>query len=299
MGIGIATMHYLGMSALHASAHMNHAPALVAASVAIAIAASGLALWLAGDAAAGRRSCSRPSRSASRSRACTTPPWPGVTFFPHADPPRPRPRSPPTCSRSWSPSWRSWCRRSSCCSWCRIARVAADDRPTKPHHRCRLGCRRPNGTSVPAPASLGRGERIRQRRRIGRGGYAPLGGAGVPPRRLARQLPVERDGGTHFVAVEQWSRSTPTRTTPISSTARQSCSARSHRRRRSAARHQPLHPRPPQPHRQHRPRGRVQARRRQRPDRAAGADRYTVPVSRSRVGWLKTRLAPKVDQAVS
>lgn len=48
MGLGIASMHYLGMSALHASAHMHHAPLLVAASVVFAIAASGLALFLAG-----------------------------------------------------------------------------------------------------------------------------------------------------------------------------------------------------------------------------------------------------------
>src|SRR5215468_5887700 len=48
MGLGIVSMHYLGMSALHASAHMHHAPLFVAASVAIAIAASGLALFLAG-----------------------------------------------------------------------------------------------------------------------------------------------------------------------------------------------------------------------------------------------------------
>ena len=34
-----------------------------------------------------------------------------------------------------------------------------------------------------------------------RGTYAPLGGASTPPR-FARHLPVERDGGTHFVAVE-------------------------------------------------------------------------------------------------
>src|ERR1700760_2166262 len=47
MGAGIFTMHYIGMMALHASAHMLHAPSYVAASMAIAIAASGLALWLA------------------------------------------------------------------------------------------------------------------------------------------------------------------------------------------------------------------------------------------------------------
>jgi DNA-binding LytR/AlgR family response regulator len=37
---------------------------------------------------------------------------------------------------------------------------------------------------------------------LGRGGYGPLGGAGSP-RRFARHLPIERDGHTHFLAVEQ------------------------------------------------------------------------------------------------
>ena len=37
---------------------------------------------------------------------------------------------------------------------------------------------------------------------FGRGTFAPLGGAGAPPRRFARHLPIERDGGTHFVAVD-------------------------------------------------------------------------------------------------
>jgi diguanylate cyclase len=46
-GGGIATMHYIGMTALHASAHLEHRMSLVASSVAIAIGASGLALWLA------------------------------------------------------------------------------------------------------------------------------------------------------------------------------------------------------------------------------------------------------------
>ena len=38
---------------------------------------------------------------------------------------------------------------------------------------------------------------------FGRGTFSPLGGAGAPPRKFARQLPIERDGGTHFVAVDQ------------------------------------------------------------------------------------------------
>jgi DNA-binding LytR/AlgR family response regulator len=37
---------------------------------------------------------------------------------------------------------------------------------------------------------------------FGRGTAAPLGGAGGPPRRFARHLPVERDGATQFVAVD-------------------------------------------------------------------------------------------------
>ena len=48
MGLGIVFMHYIGMWALHASAHMTHAIAFVVASVAIAIATSGLALVLTG-----------------------------------------------------------------------------------------------------------------------------------------------------------------------------------------------------------------------------------------------------------
>src|SRR3984957_20673031 len=47
MGGGIFAMHYIGMNALDASALMIHDPPYVAGSMAIAIAASGLALWLA------------------------------------------------------------------------------------------------------------------------------------------------------------------------------------------------------------------------------------------------------------
>jgi len=47
MGAGIAIMHYVGMSALRANCIVSYSPALVAASFAVAVAASGLALWLA------------------------------------------------------------------------------------------------------------------------------------------------------------------------------------------------------------------------------------------------------------
>jgi len=47
MGAGIAIMHYVGMSALRANCLVSYSPPLVAASFGVAVAASGLALWLA------------------------------------------------------------------------------------------------------------------------------------------------------------------------------------------------------------------------------------------------------------
>ncbi len=47
MGAGIVSMHYMGMYALHSSVNMAHNPALVVASIAVGVAASGLSLWLA------------------------------------------------------------------------------------------------------------------------------------------------------------------------------------------------------------------------------------------------------------
>jgi len=47
MGLGIATMHYVGMIALNSSARMSYDPAYVVISFVIAVTASGLALWLA------------------------------------------------------------------------------------------------------------------------------------------------------------------------------------------------------------------------------------------------------------
>ena len=47
MGLGIVTMHYVGMETLRACAEMVNSAPLVLAAAALAIAASGLALWLA------------------------------------------------------------------------------------------------------------------------------------------------------------------------------------------------------------------------------------------------------------
>ncbi|SOE18791.1 NO-binding membrane sensor protein with MHYT domain [Hoeflea halophila] len=47
MGIGITTMHYVGMIALHSSARISYDPVYVIVSFFIAVTASGMALWLA------------------------------------------------------------------------------------------------------------------------------------------------------------------------------------------------------------------------------------------------------------
>ena len=82
--------------------------------------------------------------------------------------------------------------------WCRIMRGRARVPPA-----LRIRADLPPGlagggrrqAAVAAPAEVEAPE-------LGRGGYAPLGGAGGPPRKFARHLPIERDGGTQFVAVE-------------------------------------------------------------------------------------------------
>src|SRR5215472_1511988 len=86
MGLGIVSMHYTGMSALHSSAHMTHAAPFVAGSVAVAIAASGLALWLANS------SRGRPPLILSATALGIAiagmhyTAMAGVTIFPHAMP---------------------------------------------------------------------------------------------------------------------------------------------------------------------------------------------------------------------
>jgi DNA-binding LytR/AlgR family response regulator len=134
---------------------------------------------------------------------------------------------------------------------------------------------------------------------IGQGGYRPLGGVGAPPRRAARHLPIERDGATHFLAVDDVVavHANSHYTYLFDGRSRLFCPlaigdvesrldgrfARVHRSHivnidrivglRRAGDH-----------------GLIEL---------AAEERYTVPVSRSRVGWLKSRLGMKAREAVS
>ena len=186
MGGGTSAMHYIGMTALHASAHISHAPMLVVASVAVAIAASGLALWLAGGR--GRHPPLLVSASALGMAIAGMhyTAMAGVTVVPFEQ----RPGGAPVLSTdllaivvavvafivsgifllTLVPD---------------RTRLAAEDRLASPD----------DGAAIETTAA-GRGVDF------GQGTFGPLGGAGGPPRRVAQQLPVERDGGTHFVLVD-------------------------------------------------------------------------------------------------
>jgi NO-binding membrane sensor protein with MHYT domain len=188
MGAGIFSMHYTGMAALHSSAHMVDAPVFVVASLAIAIAASGLALRLA----AGRGG--RPPMilsaivfgiavSGMHYTAMV-----GMTLFPHPMP------------LSDAPSLSSDLLAivvaivGFCVSGIFLLFLVPD--PS-----------RVEGAAVAAPESSlsvessSRAAAAPAAPETGRGSYAPLRGAGMPAR-LAHHLPIERDGMMQFVAVD-------------------------------------------------------------------------------------------------
>jgi diguanylate cyclase len=275
MGAGIFTMHYIGMAALHASATMLHAPAYVAASMAVAIGASGLALWLA----AGRGGRPPLLLSATAFGVAISgmhyTAMAGLTLYPHAPA-----STAPTLSSDL------------------LAIVVAvvaflvsvvfllflvPDRS---------GEAEPARLSGASPAGDAASDAD-----IGQGTYAPLGGAGAPPRRLARHLPIERDGVTHFVAVDQVVavHANAHYTYIFDGTAKLFCplaigdvEARLDTNRFVRV------------HRSHI----VNIERVVGLKRAgdsglvelAAADRYSVPVSRSRVGWLKSRIGARVAE---
>jgi len=202
MGGGIATMHYIGMAALHASAHLVHALPFVVASVVVGIAASGLALWLArGSGGRFPLLLSAIAFGLAVSGMHYTA-MAGLAVFPLANPPS----NAPALSTDL------------------LAIVVAivaflvsgifllflvPERPG-PQALALAGHAWPNPDSgasdTPEAASPGPGPTDWSAEdggaELGRGTYAPLGGAGSPPRRLARLLPIEQAGAARFVPVE-------------------------------------------------------------------------------------------------
>ena len=202
MGLGIVSMHYTGMTALHASAHMVHAPLFVVGSIVIAIATSGLALWLA-NGRGGRPPLLLSATALGIAIAgMHYTAMAGVTIFPH---PMPGSGAPAISSDL-------------------LAIVVAIVAflvsgifllALVPDHAQQAATSEPAVSTPAQPAiveptvaqepahptvKLGNGPDVGAD--LGSGGFAPLGGAGGPRRRPARHLPIERDGVTQYVAVE-------------------------------------------------------------------------------------------------
>jgi diguanylate cyclase len=208
MGGGIFSMHYIGMSALDASAYMIHDRWFVAASMAIAIAASALALWLA----TGRRGRPPLILSAFAFGIAVSgmhyTAMAGVTLLPYPGTPTTAPAL-STDLLAIIVAVVAFCVSGiflltlvpdSARAIAQPAAAATGDpapviRATAPEAIATA--------AASSPPSNGRADSANGAQpEFGRGGFPPLGGAGAPPPRFARHLPIERDGGTHFVAVD-------------------------------------------------------------------------------------------------
>jgi NO-binding membrane sensor protein with MHYT domain len=197
MGGGIFAMHYLGMSALDASTHMIHNPIYVAASMAIAIAASGLALWLAtGRAWRAPLILSAAAFGMAISGMHYTA-MTGVTLYPFVT------------AASAAPALSTDLLAivvavvAFCVSGIFFLLLLPDSARVE-QQMLAVATAGPAAQAGDAAVAAvpAAGSETAASVELGRGGYGPLGGAGSP-RRFARHLPIERDGKTHFLAVEQ------------------------------------------------------------------------------------------------
>jgi NO-binding membrane sensor protein with MHYT domain len=271
MGGGIALMHYIGMTALHASVHMQHAIPFVVASVVIAIAASGLALWLAG----GRGGRPPLFLSATALGAAIS----GMHYTAMAGLTLHSVGHPEVTAPALSSDLLAIV----------VAIVAFLVSAIF------LLTLVPDRSSIQDnPDTWNAGDVSLESAVLGQGSYGPLGGAGGPPRRFARHLPVERDGATHYVAVDTVVavHANAHYTYIFDGTAKLFCALAISDVEARLDTNQFL-----RVHRSHI----VNIERVRRLKRIGdsgiveldAADAYEVPVSRSRVGWLKSRIREK------
>jgi NO-binding membrane sensor protein with MHYT domain len=282
MGTGIFSMHYIGMTALHASVHMEHAPSYVAASWVIAVATSGLALWLA----TGR--IGRPpiilsavafgiAVSGMHYTAMA-----GMTPFPMAM----------TSSSAPALSTDLLAIVVAVVAFCvsGIFLLVLVPERAREQGVAQAIATYPDVSVAPVFAGSPNGNQAQ----FGRGTYAPLGGAGGPPPRIAHHLPVERDGATHFIAVEDVVavHANAHYTYVFNGTLKLFCplAIGEVESRLDKSRFIRVH-------RSHIINiERVIGHRRNGDSELvemAASDHYSVPVSRSRIGWLKSRIGAK------
>ena len=252
MGTGIFSMHYIGMTALHASVHMEHAPAYVAASWVITQLQhqDWRFGWRPGRIGRPPIILSAVAFGIAVSRMHYTA-MAGMTPFPMA------------MSSSGAPALSTDCLAivvavvAFCVSGIFLLVLVPE--------RAREQGVAPAIATYPdclLLRSLQAAEMAIKRNSAGE----PMRRsevAGGPPPRIAHHLPVEHDGATHFIAVEDVvAVHANAHYTCMYSTAPSNCFAPGYRRSQIAARQKPVYSRPPQPRYQHRPSDRTSAKRR-------------------------------------
>jgi diguanylate cyclase len=185
MGGGIFTMHYIGMSALEDSALMIHARPFVVASMAIAIGASGLALWLAADRGG------RPPLIISATvfgiaiSGLHYTAMAGVTLYPL------------DIKLSAGPALSTDLLAmvvaivAFCVSGVFLLTLVPDHKKAATHSHVATAAFSETSQPVPAPVRI----LADPDTEFDHSSPSP------PPTRIARHLPIERDGATHFIAV--------------------------------------------------------------------------------------------------
>jgi hypothetical protein len=189
MGGGIFSMHYIGMTALHASAHMIHEQAYVTGSMAIAIAASGLALWLAtGKGGRPPLLLSAATFGVAVSGMHYTA-MGGVTLFPHVS----AVAGAPVLSTDLLAIVVAIV--AFCVSGLFLLILMPDPSRAVANMTPRAILAASDTSSAPIQALAPEAETIRAETQTAHDGIE------APPRVFARQLPFERDGSTQFVDV--------------------------------------------------------------------------------------------------
>jgi diguanylate cyclase len=177
MGIGIVAMHYIGMETLRACAEMVNSAPLVLAAAAVAIAASGLALWLA----FGGPSHSLPFSATVLGLAISGMHYTamsGLSLYP-----RPAPAVAPALSPDL------------------LAVIVAIVAFMVSGGFLLLLVPERNGRpdEMPAQSAAVSTDDAAEAVVEAIGTFSPLGGAGGPPRRSASHIPVERNGLTTHI----------------------------------------------------------------------------------------------------
>jgi NO-binding membrane sensor protein with MHYT domain len=296
MGCGIVSMHYIGMSALSASAHLQHAPLFVAGSVAVAIAASGLALWLAG----GRGGRPPLLLSAAVLGAAIAgmhyTAMGGLDLFSHVNPSS----SAPALSSDLLAIVVAIVAFG--VSGIFLLTLVPDRSATASAWTKAAGAQRSDmndGRSSASPQA-GHGTRDANAVDLAAGADAPLEGSGSVARKPAFRLPVERDGATHFVAVNDIVavHANAHYTYIFDGTSKMFCplAISDVEARLDTTRFLRVH-------RSHIVNiDRIVGLKRAGDNgliELAATDQYTVPVSRSRLAWLKSQLGLKIGETVS